>query len=441
MLMQSFDPSDGKLLGELAISSRELVEESITLAKATYTSWRAKPIEERAKIVSDAFKSLVPHQEKLVQLLCQEMGKKFDRGLSEVRGSIYSGAHYATEAKNALSSDKSQNIEYRPLGVCAVISPWNYPMAMAVNLFVPALIAGNTVVFKPSEETPLVADLMVNILNKTLPEGVLNIVHGDGRVGSYLVESEDINLVAFTGSLAVGKKIMKTSAGNLKRLIMELGGNDPMIVLDDANIEAAARFAVGSSFENSGQMCTSTERIYVHSRIADKFIQRVKEIAKTYKVGPWNSTDSQLGPIVNQKQLSKIKSQVEDALSKGATLLLGGDTVDNRYFQPTVITDIKEDMQIEQSETFGPVVAISTVDSKEEAIARANNSAYGLGAAVFGEKDAREVASKIEAGMIGINKGPGGSGDSPWVGAKQSGYGYHGSKDGHRLFAQVTVVE
>lgn len=441
MLLQSFDPSNGSLLGGIEVSSPRVIEESITLAKTAYVSWRSLPIEERAKIVSEAFKSLVPHQEKLAQLLCQEMGKKYDRGISEVRGSIFAGAHYATEAKNALTTDKLRNIEYRSLGVCAVISPWNYPMAMAVNLIVPALIAGNTVVFKPSEETPLVAQMMVELLNESLPNGLLNIVHGDGTIGRYLVESDDINLIAFTGSLAVGKDIMKRSAKNLKRLIMELGGNDPMIVLDDANIDAAAHFAVASSFENSGQMCTSTERVYVLSGVADKFIKKVTEVAAAYKVGPWNESESQLGPIINQKQLSKIKAQIDDALSKGAKLLVGGDILEGRYFQPTVITDIRPDMALERDETFGPVVAISIVENKEEAITRANNSPYGLGASIFGQHDVREVASEIEAGMIGINKGPGGSGDSPWVGAKQSGYGFHGSKDGHRQFAQVTVVE
>lgn len=441
MLLQSFDPSNGNLLGELEVSSPKAIAESITLAKTAYANWRSLPIEERAKIVSKAFKSLVPHQEKLAQLLCQEMGKKYDRGFSEVRGSLFAGAHYATEAKNALITDKPRNIEYRSLGVCAVISPWNYPIAMAVNLIVPALIAGNTVVFKPSEETPLVAQLMVALLNESLPNGVLNLVHGDGTVGRYLVESEDINLVAFTGSLAVGKDIMKRSAKNLKRLIMELGGNDPMIVLGDANIDAAAHFAVASSFENSGQMCTSTERVYVLSGVADKFIKKVREVAAAYKVGPWNESESQLGPIINQKQLFKIKAQIDDALSKGAKLLVGGGIIENRYFQPTVITDIRPDMTLEKDETFGPVVAISIVENKEEAITRANNSRYGLGASIFGQQDVREVALKIESGMIGINKGPGGSGDSPWVGAKQSGYGFHGSKDGHRQFAQVTVVE
>ena len=441
MYLSSYDPSNGELLGELEISSLENTKQVISLAKQTSYSWKQVPVNTRAAIIDRAFKALIPHQEELAKLLCREMGKKYDRGLSEVRGAIFSGSHYASEAARALTSGKNSHIQYRALGVCAVISPWNYPVAMAVNLLVPALVAGNTVVFKPSEETPLVAERLVAILNKELPNGVLNIVHGDGKVGNDLVESADINLVAFTGSLAVGKQIMKTASVNLKRLVMELGGNDPMIVLNDADINNAAYFAVASSFENSGQMCTSTERIYVVKEIADDFIKRVKEVAMQYQIGPWNEPTSQLGPIVSSKQLEKIIKQVEDAVDKGASVLVGGDTYQGRYFQPTVLTGLQQNMQIEQDETFGPVVAIATVDSIDEAILRANDSVYGLGAVVFGQQHAQSVAAQLDAGMIGINKGPGGTGDSPWVGAKQSGYGFHGSPDGHRLFAQVTVVE
>jgi acyl-CoA reductase-like NAD-dependent aldehyde dehydrogenase len=188
-------------------------------------------------------------------------------------------------------------------------------------------------------------------------------------------------------------------------------------------------------------MCTSTERVYVQSKVAPEFIAKVKAIASQYKIGPWHDENTHLGPIINERQLSKIDFHVKDALSKGANLLLGGQILDGRYYEPTVITGMKPDMQMESNETFGPIVAISEFESIEEAISRANNSIYGLGAVVFGQANARAVANQLEAGMIGINKGPGGSGDSPWVGAKQSGYGFHGSQEGHRLFAQVTVVE
>ena len=442
MKLNSYDPSNNELIGSVTVASKQDVNAAINDAKSAYKQWKLKTLQQRAELIDQAFRSVTPFQQEMGSLLSQEMGKKHDRGLGEVRGAIFAGSHYAKEAVKSLSGEPTKpNIEYRPLGVCAVISPWNYPLAMAVNLIVPALVAGNTVVFKPSEQTPLIADFLVSKLNQVLPEGVLTIVHGDGVVGSLLVESEDINLVAFTGSMAVGKQIMQKASTNLKRLVMELGGNDPMIVLEDAHIESAARFAVASSFENSGQMCTSTERIYVLPEVAEAFIEKVKQIASQYKVGPWHDQNSHLGPLINSKQLEKVQSHVTDALNKGAKLELGGESQGDNYFLPTVLTGLSEDMLMEQEETFGPVVAIAQVDSLEQAITRANDSIYGLGAVVFGRDQAKQVAAQLEAGMIGINKGPGGTGDSPWVGAKQSGYGFHGSKDGYRLFAQVTVVE
>ena len=233
---------------------------------------------------------------------------------------------------------------------------------------------------------------------------------------------------------------MKTAAASLKRLVMELGGNDPMIVLKDADLDAAARFAVASSFENAGQMCTSTERIYVEKSVAQAFIDKVLTIANYYQTGSWDEPNAHIGPIVSQKQVAKIIDHIEDAKAKGAKVLLGGSVQHGNFFSPTVLTQLSSNMQMEQEETFGPIVAIAEVDSVAEAITRANDSDYGLGAVVFGQAQAKDVANQLEAGMIGINKGPGGGGASPWVGAKQSGFGFHGGFDGHRQFAQVTVV-
>lgn len=267
----------------------------------------------------------------------------------------------------------------------------------------------------------------------------MTIVHGDRETGKALVESE-IQMIAFTGSKVAGQDIMARAASKVKRLVMELGGKDPMIVMRDANLEQAARFAVAGSFENSGQMCTSIERIYVDERIADKFEQRVTEIANMYQIGPWDMPSVNIGPIINATQHAKIVEQIKDAEEKGATILLGGSQQPERYIRPTVITGMTPEMKIETEETFGPVVSISRYSDVEEAIERANASEYGLGAVVFGNQGVQDVAEELEAGMVGINQGQGGSGDAPWVGAKQSGLGFHGSVDGHRQFAQVRVV-
>ncbi len=441
-LLASYDPSNGELLGEIQVTEAAQIGEMVARAHAAGREWRRLAVAERVALLEKAYAQLEPHLDELAVLLSREMGKDIRRATGEVSGTAYGGIYIAQSAMAALKNTDLGSgtlIEYKPLGVAAVISPWNYPLAMANNLIVPALVAGNAVVFKPSEETPLIAQAFVEHLNRVLPENLLQIVYGDAEQGQAVVES-DVNIVAFTGSQTTGKQIMKTAAGQLKRLVMELGGNDPMIVMQDANLESAARFAVASSFENAGQMCVSTERIYVHEMIAEKFEQRVAELASAYKVGPWDMPGVNIGPIINETQHGKIVEHIRDAEAKGARLLLGGSKQQTPYIQPTVIADMTPAMLMEQGETFGPVVAISRYSDIEEAIRRANDSTYGLGAVVYGGKEADAVADQLEAGMIGVNQGIGGAGDAPWVGAKQSGFGFHGSPEGHRQFAQVRVV-
>ncbi len=440
--LASYDPSNGELLGDVQVTTKERLSVMVTQAHAAAANWRNLDAVERVTLLEKAYARLEPHVKELAKLLSLEMGKDFRRATGEVGNVVYGGPYIAQGAMEALKARDlggGSLVEYAPLGVVAVISPWNYPLAMANNLIVPALVAGNTVIFKPSEETPLIAERFIECLNQVLPQHVLQVVYGDSEQGKALVES-NVQLIAFTGSQAAGKDIMARASGQLKRLVMELGGNDPMVVLQDANIEAAARFAVASSFENAGQMCTSTERIYVDNRIAGQFEKRVVELATEYKVGPWDMAGVNIGPIINADQHSKIIEHILDAETKGARVLLGGSQQSERYIRPTVISDMTPTMLMEQEETFGPVVSISRVASITEAIARANNSSYGLGAVVFGSTEAEAVAAQLEAGMIGINQGPGGAGDAPWVGAKQSGFGFHGSPDGHRQFAQVRVV-
>ena len=440
--IQSFDPSNGELLGEVNQTSAEEVTQTIHKAKAAQKAWRKLSMNERVLTIIKAYQQLDKYEESLSQLLAREMGKDIRRATGEATGAIYMGQHYAEDAQRALNTRKlsgSTELQYRPLGVVGVISPWNYPVMMANNLIVPALVAGNSVILKPSEETPLIAEAFFGELQKHLPEGVLTILHGDRETGEALVEG-DIQMIAFTGSKATGQDIMRRAASKVKRLVMELGGKDPMIVMRDANLEQAARFAVAGSFENSGQMCTSIERIYVDDRIAEKFEQRVTEIANMYQIGPWDMPNVNIGPIINATQHGKIVEQLKDAQQKGATFLLGGIEQPDRYIRPTVITGMTPEMKLETEETFGPVVAITRYSNIDDAIERANASEYGLGAVVFGNQGANEVADELDAGMVGINQGQGGSGDAPWVGAKQSGLGYHGSVDGHRQFAQVKVV-
>ena len=439
--LTSYDAHTRDPLGTVPITTAKQIPALITSSQQAQKQWASLPLAERQKLVVKAYQRLEPVMNQLAILISKEMGKDYRRATYEAGGTIQSASYFANEITQALKTerlDRSTELQHRPLGVVAVISPWNYPLAMANNLLMPALIAGNSVILKPSEETPLVAELFVNTLNQVLPKGVLQLAQGDKHTGQALVAG-NINMVAFTGSMAAGKDIMANAAPQLKRLVMELGGNDPMIVMASADIDAAVQFAVASSCENAGQMCTSTERIYVDARIAAEFEHKVVALARQYQVGAWDKANVNIGPLVNPNQHQKVLAQLQDATAKGAKVLLGNDTYPQPFIQPTVITNITTDMCLEQDETFAPVVAISHFTHIGEAISRANDSAYGLGAVVFGGQGAAAVAEQLEAGMIGVNQGVGG-GNAPWVGAKQSGFGFHGTTAGHRQFAQVRVI-
>ena len=437
----SFDPSTGAVLGDVPRADAKVVKNTIDKAHAATEHWRSFSLNERLATIQNAYSKAESSLSQLAELLSREMGKDIRRSTGEVQGCIWGGPYIAASALDALTTRKTEGatIGYSPLGVAAIISPWNYPLAMANNLIMPALMAGNSVIWKPSEETPLIAQEFYNILYKYLPPDLIQIIHGEGDVGKLLVEG-DVNIIGFTGSQASGKDIMARAASSLKRLVMELGGNDPMIVMHDANLNAAAQFAVASSFENAGQMCIATERIYVDEKIATEFEQLVVAIARLYRVGAWSQDGVNIGPIINRNQHAKIAAHIKNAVDSGGRLLLGEVEQQPPYIMPTVISGMTPEMLIEQEETFGPIVCISSYSDIEDAISRANDSSYGLGAVVFGETASKDVANRLEAGMIGINQGVGGGGDTPWVGAKQSGFGYHGSLEGHRQFAQVRVM-
>jgi len=439
-VLTSINPANGQVLGQVPVTPVAQIAPMVAQAQQAQKAWGRLSFDERIAFIEGAAQEVQGQIEELAVLLSKEMGKDIRRSGGEVSGVAYGAAHMAQEVKQALQPENQTGgqMVYAPLGVVAVISPWNYPLAMANNLMIPALVAGNTVVFKPSEETPLIAQSYVNVLQKHLPENVLQIVHGAAPQGIALVEA-NVNMIAFTGSRRTGKDIMRRAANGVKRLVMELGGNDPMIVLPDADIKAAARFAVASSFENAGQMCTSTERIYVHNSVAQAFEQAVVAVAQQYKVGPWNMENVNIGPIVNLQQRQKIIDHINDAKAKGARVLLGGQNHPEHYVTPTVLADVTEHMLMEQEETFGPVVSMQTYSQVPDAVSKANHSPYGLGAVVFGHEQAQEVAGQLEAGMVGINTSVG-AGGAPWVGAKQSGFGFHGSAQGHRQFAQVKVI-
>ncbi len=444
-ILESINPATGEVVGSVPITPTDAIAGIVEKARTAQKSWNELGLDKRIEILRPAAKRLAEEAPEIGKLMTSEMGKSTPEAQGEAS---YTADKFATELEEAADAFAPEIIEdesvkstlYRdPLGVSVAITPWNFPELMPQQCILPSLVAGNTVIFKPSEDTPLTGQAYADVLNEFLPEGVLQVVHGADDQGKELVDS-DINLVAFTGSRAVGAKILTACGPDLKRVILELGGKDALIVLDDADLESASDFAVHNSFRNAGQVCVSTERIYVHEKVADDFEALVIEKTKALKQGDPTDESVNVGPMVHSSQRDIVLAQLEEALNDGAALRCGGGSHDN-YIEPTVLTGCNHDMRIMHDETFGPICCIQRVNNDEEAIQLANETPYGLGGAVFGETEhAIRVARKLTPGMIGVNKACGGAQGTPWVGACQSGYGYHSGRDGNRQFTQVRMV-
>jgi acyl-CoA reductase-like NAD-dependent aldehyde dehydrogenase len=444
-VLESINPTTGEVVGSVPVTPVENIPGIVAKAHEAQRAWNAFGLGGRLDLMKPIAARLAEEAPNIGALITAEMGKSTPEAQGEC---AYGADKCADELQSAfdafqpeeITDKNTRSILYRdPLGVSVAITPWNFPMLMPQQCILPSLMAGNCVIFKPSEETPLVGQAYADVLNEFLPEGVLQVVHGADDQGKALVAS-DINLVAFTGSREVGAKILTACGPELKRVVLELGGKDALIVLDDADLDAAASFAVQNSFRNSGQVCVSTERIYVEDSVANEFEALVLEKTKEWTQGDPTDKDVKIGPMVSSTQRDIVLAQLQQALKDGAVLRCGGGTHDN-YIEPTVLTGCSHDMQIMHDETFGPICCIQRFSGDDKAIALANETPYGLGGAVYGEtQHAMDVARQLTPGMVGINKGCGGSEGTPWVGACQSGYGYHSGRDGHRQFTQVRVV-
>ncbi len=445
--LKSINPATGEVVGEVPVATQREIEDAVARARTAQPAWRALGARQRAEAIAPLGDKLVQRADELGELLTREMGKPLSEGIGEVKHCGSTLDETLREIVEAIEPDRVEddNVEstiyHDPFGVCAAITPWNFPLSMPHWTVIPALVAGNTVVLKPSEETPLIAQAYVDLLQESLPADVLQIVHGADAPGKALVQA-DVDLIVFTGSREAGRHILGAASDGLKRVILELGGKDPMIVLADADVTQAAKFAVQNSFRNAGQVCVSTERIYVDQAIADQFETEVIRLTGEQKVGDGTQPGVTIGPMINSRQRDHVLAQIDDAKRHGATVIAGGEGHHDGFVMPTVLTGVTEDMDIMRTETFGPVACIARFRTVDEAVALANDTPYGLGAAIFGGDidKAAEVARRLDAGMIGINKGCGGATGSPWVGAKQSGYGYHSGKAGHRQFTQPRVV-
>lgn len=446
-MLKSVDPATGEVIASVPVTPVADVQEVVDRARAAQPGWAEARLEDRAKILKRATARFMDRIEEHAELMTTEMGKPLRESRAEAHRLGGPGVEEEIDEMVAalgpetfVSDGVRSTVHHDPLGVVGAITPWNFPMAMPSWMILPALAAGNTVVFKPSEETPLCGQAYADVLGEELPDDVLLVVHGADAQGKALVRS-DVDMVAFTGSREVGKHILREASGTLKRVVLELGGKDPMIVLDDADVDAAARFAASNSFRNCGQVCVATERIFVLDSVADAFEGALTELASTMRVGR-GLDDADVGPMVNARQTSHVLAQIESAVAAGATVLAGGEGHRDNFVTPTVLTGITEEMDIGSVETFGPVACVTRVASVDEAIARANDTRFGLGAVVFGgdEERAEAVGRRLTAGMVGINRSVGGVAGTPWVGARESGFGFHKSRDGHRQFTQTRVL-
>lgn len=446
----NLDPATGETIAEIPVTSSADLQAAVRRARDAQPAWQALGVAARCEMLAGVRAALEDAAEELADLTTREMGKPRTDAIREVKGWAAGIEKELEEIAIAVapedfpSDGATTQLVRVPHGVVGVITPWNFPVGMPLQILLPALATGNTAVFKPSEMVPLTGQRVAELIQALVPEGVLELVHGEGDVGAALVES-DIDMVGFTGSRETGMRIMESAARGLKRLVLELGGKDPMVVFEDADLDAAAECAVRHSLRNTGQVCCAVERVYVAESIAEDFERRVVEKAKEWKAGNGFEEGSAMGPLVNPEQREKVVAHVDDAVKSGARLLLGGETPEGpgNFYPATVLADVGQDMRITREETFGPVVSLTQFSGDEkEAIQLANDTPYGLGASVFSGDEARgeRVADAMRAGQVGINRYLGGAPGTPWVGARQSGFGFLGGIEGHRQFTTPKTI-
>jgi acyl-CoA reductase-like NAD-dependent aldehyde dehydrogenase len=441
----SINPATLEEMARFRVASAAEVEQAVARARAAQPAWAALSCRNRARYILKVQRALYDRKEEIIRIISDETGKPaFEALTTEVFMVSDLMSHFAASAERILRDErfsiavfrnKRSMITYEPLGVVGVISPWNFPFSIPVGEIVMALMAGNAVVLKPSEFTPLVGDAIKRLFASAgFPEGVLEVVQGDGTTGARLVESA-VDKIFFTGSVRTGKKIAQVAAARLLPVVLELGGKDPMIVCEDAPFERTVKGAVWGAFMNAGQVCASVERLYVAEPIAEKFIRAVVDEVKRLRLGPPSGCETDVGPLTNENQLSVVSEHVADAVGKGARVLTGGrrrEDLGGYFFEPTVLVDVDNTMKVMTEETFGPVLPIKVVKDEEEAIREANSSRYGLLASVWTSDNerGRRVARRIEAGTVIINDAvyTHGAAQTPWFGVKESGLGVtHGS--------------
>lgn len=438
----SYDPATNEAIGTVPLMRAEDVVRAVELARQAQKDWAALSFRERGRIILKARAIVLEDLEEIATLVHRESGKPSAEAISmELVPTLDLMQFFARRTGRLLKPERvgigqyglmgrSSKIIYKPLGVVGIISPWNFPWAIPLGEVVMALMAGNGVVLKPSELTPLIGLKIGEVFKRAgLPEGLLQVTTGDGSTGAALVEA-GVNKIMFTGSVATGKRVAEAAARRLMPVVLELGGKDPMIVLDDADVERAAHAAVWGAFANSGQACASVERCYVQSSIAPKFIDRVVELTRELKQGARAGQSPDIGSMSSERQLKIVDEHVADAVSHDAKALTGGRRLAEpvgAFYEPTVLVDVDHSMKVMREETFGPVLPVMTFESEAEALRLANDSIFGLTASVWTKNISRgrRIAEQIEAGTVMVNEVlyTHGIAQTPWGGVKESGLG------------------
>jgi succinate-semialdehyde dehydrogenase/glutarate-semialdehyde dehydrogenase len=447
------NPATGEIIGVVPRFGAAETRRAIEAAGRALPEWRGRTGKERAAIVRRWFDLMIANQEDLARLMTIEQGKP----LGESRGEVVYAASFlewfGEEAKRVYGDtipspqrEKRIVVIKQPVGVVACITPWNFPLAMITRKAGPAIAVGCTVVLKPASQTPFSALALAELAERAgLPKGVLNVITGSAdEIGRELTSNPDVRKLSFTGSTATGKLLMEQCAGTVKKISLELGGNAPFIVFDDADLDAAVEGAIASKYRNTGQTCVCANRIFVQDSVYDAFAAKLAEAVKKLKPASGLEEGANQGPLIDDKAVAKVESHIADATSKGASVLVGGHrhALGGRFFEPTVLTGVTPAMAIAREETFGPVAPIFRFSSEAEAIALANDTEFGLAAYFYGRDIGRiwRVAEALEYGIVGINTGLISTEVAPFGGVKESGLGREGSKYGMEEFLEIKYL-
>ncbi len=448
------DPATGKTIASVANLTQQAASAAIDAANKAWPLWRDKTAKERAAILMEWYRLQMLHADDLARIMTAEQGKP----LAEAKGEVAYGASFvewfAEEGRRIYgetipSTDQNRRLLVlkQPIGVCAAITPWNFPIAMITRKVAPALAAGCTVVIKPAEQTPLSALALAELAHRAgMPPGVLNVLTADSQrsieIGKLLCSSETVRHLSFTGSTEVGRILAAQCAPTIKKISLELGGNAPFIVFDDADIDSAVEGAMISKYRNAGQTCVCANRFYVQESVYEKFVEKFAAKAKAIRVGNGFEPGVQQGPMIDEQALEKIELHVSDALSKGAKLVTGGQREGERAYQPTVLSHVTSEMRCAREETFGPVAPVFSFKTEEEAIALANNTEFGLASYFYSRDIGRifRVGEALEYGMVGINTGLISTAEAPFGGVKQSGLGREGSHHGIEDYVEMKYL-